>query len=328
MSTMRAMVIENAGPNGVLALAELPVPAPAADEVRIRVSHAGINRADVFQRLGTYPAPEGASPIPGLEVSGVIDALGENVNGFEIGQAVCALTNGGGYAQFVCAPVGQVLPVPEGLSMAQAAALPEACMTVWMALVAEGGLRPGESVLIQGGTSGIGTTAISLLTHYGATVFATARTEEKCTMCRSLGAKDAFLYDDEELSKKLKAATADKGVDVALEMLGGSAIQASLNSLAPRGRMVSIAFLNGAKPALSLGALLLKQLTWKGVTLRSRSPQEKAQLTAELREKVWPALANGLWAPRMDEEFTLENAGKAHGHMEQRLHLGKIVLKV
>ncbi len=330
MSMMRCIMIENAGPEGRLVLSECPIPTPQDHEVLIRVAYAGINRADVFQRLGMYPAPEGASPIPGLEVSGSIAALGTKVSASEwtIGQSVCALTNGGGYAEYVAVPVSQLLPIPNTLGFAEAAALPEACFTVWMALVSDAHLVPSETVLIQGGTSGIGTIAIPLLTHYGAKVIATASTPEKCERCEQLGAIKGINYKAPDLAVQIKALTSGRGVDVVLDMLGGDALQPSLSALAVGGRMVSIAFLNGAQIKLNMASLLMKQLTWKGLTLRNRSSASKAKVSAELMAHVWPSLEKSAWKPLIDSEFLLENAQEAQKRMEDRLHLGKIVLKL
>ena len=323
---MRAITIAEPGPVGRLEISTLSAPKPKTGEVRIRVAFAGLNRADIFQRLGSYPAPADASPIPGLEVSGWVDALGDGVDGWQLGQEVCALVPGGGYAEQVCVPAGQLMPIPAGWTLQEAACLPEAALTVWLAVIETGGAQAGDAVLIQSGASGIGAIGIPLLTALGMRVFATARTKEKCDWCKAQGAEDAFLYDTPKPADAIK--TASGGIAVALDMLGGEHINAALKSLHPGGKLVSIAFLNGAPEDLPVGQLLMKNLTWSAITLRSQPAERKASMSAAIVEKLWPIWAASRWRPSVDGVFPLEQAQNAQNRMEERLHLGKILLKV
>ena len=324
--SMRAITIVDAGPAGQLQLAELPTPEPKAGELRLRVAYAGLNRADIFQRQGTYPAPKNASPIPGLEVSGWVDAVGADAPGWQLGQEVCALVPGGGYAEQVCVPVGQVMPMPAGWNLQEAACLPEAALTVWLAVIETGRAQKGDAVLLQSGASGIGAIGIPMLKALGMRVYATARNDTKCVWCQEQGAALALPYDTPELAERLRAAS--EGMQVALDMLGGDHLAVALKCLERNGRLVSIAFLNGAGESLPLGQLLMKNLTWSGVTLRSQSVARKAVMSAALVREVWPRFAAGSWRPTLDGVFGLEEAEKAQKRMEERLHLGKILLKV
>lgn len=322
---MRAITIPNPGPTGQLVLSEHPLPVPAAGELRIRVAYAAINRADIFQRQGLYPAPADASPIPGLEVSGWVDALGDGVVDFTLGQEVCALVNGGGYAEYVCAPVGQIAPIPSGWSLEHAACLPEAALTIWLAAMDAGAAQPGDTILIQGGASGIGAVGIPLLKALGMRVIATASTQEKCDWCIVQGADAAFPYD---ISAETLCTASPAGIAVVVDMLGGTHLATALKALRPGGRLISLAFLNGTDSALPLGALLMKNLHWRGVTLRSQTPAKKAELTQNITRNLWPVWEKSLWRPAIDQIIALENAQKAHNRMEERLHLGKILLRV
>ncbi len=326
---MHAIAIEQSGPEGRLRLSVAPMPKPEPGEVRIRVAYAGVNRADLLQRLGQYPAPADASPLPGLEVSGTIEALGAEVDAtqWRLGMPVCALVNGGGYAEFVCAPAGQVLPVPEGWSLEDAAALPEAILTVWLALIETAQAKAGDWVLIQGGRSGIGSVGIPMLALLGLRVIATARTQEKCDFCWSQGAEAAFPTDRPDLVEIIRQ-TSEGNLRAALDMLGGAHLATALRSLGQGGHLVNIAFLNGTKEPVPLGALLSKNLHWHGTTLRSQSPAKKAAMVAALRAQLWPKRAASGWRPTIDSIHPLPEAEKAQARMEERLHLGKILLKV
>ncbi len=326
---MRAVSIEYPGPLGRLKLVETAPPVPGPGEVRVRVAYAGLNRADIFQRLGQYPAPVGASPFPGLEVSGMVEAHGAGVDKsvWPLGKKICALTHGGGYADAVCIPAGQLWPIPESWSMADAAALPEALLTVWLTLIETAGVKTGDWVLIQGGSSGIGSVGIPMLALLGIRVIATARDRAKCDYCWSQGAEAAFPTDTRDLFEKILASSGG-GVQAALDMLGGPHLATALKSLAPGGHLVSIAFLNGVKDPLPLGTLLTRNLHWHGVTLRSQSAARKAEMADALQAKLWPLLATHDWRPVIDAVFPLEEAEIAQKRMEERLHLGKILLKV
>lgn len=306
--------------------ADLPQPKP--HEVLIRVSHAGLNRADILQRKGMYPPPEGASPLPGLEAAGEIVALGAEVEEWQVGDAVCALLTGGGYAGYATAHAAHCLPVPQGWSMAEAAAFPEAAFTVWMALGAEAGLQPHETLLVHGGASGIGMMAIQYASALGAAVFATAGTPEKCAQCAAWGAS-AIPYREHDFVEVVRHATQGRGVDVVLDYIGGDYVARNLACLATEGRMVSLAFLRGAKvEALNLAPLLLKRIRWQGATLRSRSDTRKAEYARAIRAHMWPCVESGQIRPRVDRVFPLAEAEKAHEYMEQNLNIGKIVLQV
>lgn len=328
--TMRAITIPAPDrETGALVPDRVPTPLPRDDEVLIKVSHAGVNRADILQRKGLYPPPEGASPLPGLEVSGHIVALGRHVKGWKNGDAVCALLPGGGYAEYATAHSGYLLPVPQGCRMDEAAALPEALFTVWMALAEEAQLQAGETLLVHGGASGIGMMAIQYATAIGATAYATASTVEKCAACEGWGAAKAINYHNADFVEEVLAATNGKGVDVVLDYIGGDYVPRNLKALAADGRMVSLAFLRGAKvEQLNLAPLLLKRIRWKGTTLRARSDAQKTAYAAAIRRSLWHYIENGTIQPAIHAVFSLENAEKAHETMEQNLNIGKIVLQV
>lgn len=322
---MRAIEIKNPGPEGVLRLNEhYAQPTPSASQMLIKVAYAALNRADIFQKQGKYPPPEGASPLPGLEVSGEIAALGSNVQGWKIGDKVCALLEGGGYSEYALAPAGQVLPIPEGFSLQQAAALPEALFTIWMSLFDTARLKAGDKVLIHGGASGIGHMAIQMAVTAGATVTTTAGTDEKGDFCLKMGARQAINYKKQDFLEILSS----QHFDIILDIVGGDTMQQNLKLLAPKGRLINLAFLAGSKAELNMAYLLFKQASWHGLTLRNRSTAEKANFAKQIHEKCWPWLENKKLLPSIDSEFPLEEAEKAHKRMEQNLNLGKILLKV
>ncbi|MDR3438006.1 NAD(P)H-quinone oxidoreductase [Telmatospirillum sp.] len=320
--------IEIASPGGpdMLQPVKRPLPRPGSSEVLIRVAAAGVNRPDVFQRQGSYPPPPGASDIPGLEIAGEIVELGEAVSGLSIGQQVAALVAGGGYAEFCVAPAALCLPFPKGFTAVQAAALPETFFTVWHNVFQRGRLQAGESFLVHGGTSGIGTTAIQLAKTFGAKVFTTAGGPEKCQACREIGADRAIDYKSEDFVGVIAEETKGRGVDVILDMVGGDYLNRNIKSLAVDGRHVSIAFLNGAKADVNFLPVMLKRLILTGSTLRARSVADKAGIAAELRSKVWPFLDDGRLAPLIFSTFALDQASEAHRLMESSRHIGKIVL--
>ena len=323
--TMRAVEITRPGGPEVLALAERPVPAPGADEILIRVAYAGVNRPDALQRAGAYKPPADASDLPGLEASGEVVAVGAAVSRWRPGDRVCALLPGGGYAEYVTTPAAHALPVPDGLGMDAAACLPETFFTVWSNVVVRGGLKAGETFLVHGGSSGIGTTAIQLAHVRGARVFATAGSAEKCAACTRLGAERAINYRDEDFV----AVMADAGgADVILDMVGGSYIPRNIRALKDDGRLVQIAFLESPKAELNFAQVMLRRLTITGSTLRPQSVLAKARIAEALEAEVWPLLAAGRLAPVMDSEFALPDAAAAHARMESSAHVGKIVLKV
>ena len=325
-SQMRAVEITQPGGPEMLSPTTRPVPVPAAGEVLIKVAVAGVNRPDVIQRQGLYPPPPGASDLPGLEVSGTIAALGPDVTGWQVGDKVCALLGGGGYAEYATAPAGQVLPVPDGLDMVQAAALPETVFTVWTNVVERAGLTAGEGFLVHGGTSGIGTIAIQVAKALGATVFATAGGADKVAACRDLGADHAIDYKTQDFVAVVKEATGKRGVDVVLDMVGGDYLPRNIDCLAVDGRHVTIAFLRGPKVELNLAPVMLKRLTLTGSTLRARSTAQKAALAAAVKDKVWPLVAAGKVRPVIAATFPLEGAADAHRLMESSTHIGKIML--
>ncbi len=324
--TMKVIEISEAGGPEVLKPAERPVPQPGEGEVLIKVAAAGVNRPDCLQRQGSYPPPPGASDIPGLEIAGEVVALGAGVTAPRIGDKVCALVTGGGYAEYCPAPAPQCLPIPKGYSLEQAAALPETFFTVWVNVFDRSALKPGESFLVHGGTSGIGTTAIQLAKAFGCTVFATAGSPEKVKACAELGADRAINYREEDFVEVVKEATGGKGVDVILDMVGGSYIPRDIKAMAPDGRLSFIAFLGGPKAEVNFTAVMMKRLTITGSTLRARSVAVKAALAEALKEKVWPLLDQGKIAPVMAASFPLAEAAKAHELMESSSHIGKIVL--
>lgn len=325
---MRAIEITQPGKPEVLQACERPLPELKAGEVLIRVHAAGINRPDVLQRLGHYPVPPGASDLPGLEVAGEIvdgDLAG---SGFARGDMVCALVQGGGYAEFCAAPVAQCLPIPAGLSAVEAASLPETFFTVWTNVFDRAGLRDGETLLVQGGTSGIGVTAIQLATALGHRVFATAGSDEKCRACEELGAERGINYRDEDFVEVVKSLTGGRGVDVVLDMVAGDYVAREIACLADDGRIALIALLGGAKANIDLGQVLRRRLTISGSTLRPRPVAFKAAIARKLRERVWPLIEAGRVRPVIHTVFPLHEAAQAHALMESSTHVGKIVLQV
>jgi putative PIG3 family NAD(P)H quinone oxidoreductase len=325
---MKAVEISAFGAPEVLRLSDRPMPVAGAGELLIRVAASGVNRPDVLQRTGNYPVPPGASDIPGLEVAGTISALGEGVTGWAVGDAVCALLAGGGYADKAAVPQEQVLPIPRGLTMQQAAGLPETFFTVWTNVFQRGKLKSGESILIHGGTSGIGTTAIQLARAFGATVLATAGSDDKCEAARKLGAAVAFNYRTTDWVAEARQATNGRGVDVILDIVGGEYIAKNLDLLAVEGRLLQIAFLKTAKAEIDFSIMMRKRATITGSTLRPRPPAEKGAIARELRQHVWPLLEQGVVAPVIHEVFPLERAADAHRLMESSTHVGKLILSV
>ena len=325
MTNMKAINITKAGGPDVLQLTERPVPLARHGEVVIKLAYAGVNRPDALQRAGLYKPPSGASDLPGLEGAGTIYAVGAGVTNWAIGDEVCALLPGGGYAEYVATQAFHCLPVPKGLSLAQAACLPETYFTVYSNVFQRGGLKSGEKFMVHGGSSGIGTTAIQLANLFGARVIATAGSEAKCQACKNLGAERVVNYRSEAFEDVVKTYG---GVDLILDMVGGEYIQRNLNSLADDGRLVQIAFLQGPKVELNLVQLLSRRLKITGSTLRPQSDLAKASIRSELLEKIWPHLEAGRIAPVMDSEFPLSEAAEAHRLMESSQHIGKIVLKI
>lgn len=326
----RMTVIEITEPGGPekLAPARRPVPQPATGEVLIQVATAGVNRPDCLQRQGGYPPPPGASDIPGLEVAGTVAARGEGVDTWAVGDEVCALLTGGGYAEYCVAPAPQCLPVPTGLTLQQAAALPETFFTVWSNVFDRGRLQPGEILLVHGGASGIGVTAIQLAKALGARVLTTVGSPDKAQPCLDLGAERVINYREEDFVQVVKSVTNNRGVDVILDMVGGDYVQRNLSALAVEGRLVFIAFLRGAKMELNMAPVMMKRLTVTGSTLRARPVTDKAPIAQTLREAVWPLLANGTVKPIIDRIFPLTEAAAAHALMESNRHIGKILLQV
>jgi putative PIG3 family NAD(P)H quinone oxidoreductase len=323
-----ATVIRIRKPGGpdVLVADRAPVPAPGEGEVLIRVEAAGVNRPDLVQREGRYPPPPGAPEIPGLEVAGTVTSVGPGVSAPREGDAVCALLAGGGYAEFCVAPAVQCLPVPPGVSPVEAAALPEACFTVWTNVFERGRLQAGESLLVHGGSSGIGTTAIQIARARGAVVFATAGTGEKCEACERLGAVRAINYRTTDFVPVVRELTDGRGVDVVLDMVGGSYVARNIEALADDGRLVQIAFLEGTRVELNLGPLMRRRLTLTGSTLRPRSVSEKGRLARAVEREVWPLIARGEMRPIIHATFPLQDAAAAHAMLEEGAHVGKIVL--
>jgi NADPH:quinone reductase len=324
-ATMRAIEISKPGGPDVLKPVEIPVPQPGVGQILIRVDWAGVNRPDALQRAGAYAPPPSASPLPGLEASGTVAALGPGVSDWAVGDKVCALLPGGGYADYVVTPAAHALPIPEGLSLQEAACLPETCFTVWSNVVMRGGLKAGERFLVHGGSSGIGTTAIQIAGALGARVFATAGSADKCAACTDLGAERAISYREEDFVAILKA---EGGADVILDMVGGDYIARNLQALAEDGRLVQIAFLQGPKAEINFAPLMMKRQTLTGSTLRPQSDLAKARIAGELRKHVWPMIAAGRLRPVIDSEFALDEAAKAHERIESSGHIGKIVLRV
>jgi NADPH2:quinone reductase len=318
-------IAEFGGPN-VLRPVRRPTPAPGPGELLIEVAAAGVNRPDVLQRQGGYRPPPGASDIPGLEIAGRVAALGADVVGWRVGDEATALVTGGGYAEFCTAPAPQCLPFPNGLDAIRAAAIPETFFTVWTNVFDRARLKPGESFLVHGGSSGIGTTAIQLAHAFGARVFTTAGSPEKCAACLKLGAERAIDHRREDFVTVIQETTAGKGVDVILDMVGGSYINRNLKILAVEGRLVQIAFLEGSKAEIDVGPLMMKRQTLTGSTLRPRSVAEKGAIAAALHEKVWPLIGAGKVGPVLFKTFPLAEAAAAHSLMESSSHIGKIML--
>ena len=326
--TMTAIEISAPGGPEVLKPVSRPVPAPKDGEVLVEVAAAGINRPDVLQRQGRYDPPPGASDIPGLEVAGRIVAVGQGVQSWKEGDAVCALVAGGGYAEYCTAPAPQCLPIPSGLSMVEASALPETFFTVWSNVFDRGRLRQGETFLVHGGSSGIGTTAIQMARSFGARVFATAGSPDKCKACEELGAERAINYREEDFVAVLQEATGSRGVDVVLDMVGGDYIGRSIQVMAMDGRHVSIAFLQGPKVSLNMFPVMTKRLTLTGSTLRARPVADKAAIAERLREHVWPRIEGGSIRPVLFRSFPMAQAAESHALMESSEHIGKIALEV
>lgn len=322
---MKAIEITAAGGPDVLQVCDRPLPEPRHGEVRIKIAYAGVNRPDALQRAGLYNPPKGASDLPGLEASGVVSAIGDGVGDISIGETVCALLPGGGYAEEVCTPAAHCLPVPDGLSLKQAACLPETFFTVWSNVFMRGGLQAGERFLVHGGSSGIGTTAIQLAQALGARVFTTAGSDAKCAACLELGAELAINYRDVDFVDTMKG---QGGANVILDMVGGDYLPRNVRALADDGRLVQIAFLQGPKVELNFAQVMMRRLTITGSTLRPQSDLAKAEIARQLRDHVWPMLAKGKIAPVMDLEFALADAADAHTRMESSQHIGKIVLNV
>ncbi len=324
--TMRVVEVTEPGPPGVLRVGARPTPSPGPGEVLIHVAAAGVNRADTMQRRGHYPPPPGASDVPGLEVSGTIAAAGEGVSGPAAGDEVCALLAGGGYAEYCLAPAVQCLPLPARVSLVEAAALPEAYATVWTNVIDRGRLKEGETLLVHGGSSGIGTAAIQLARRFGARVFATAGTPAKCAACVELGAERGIDYRAEDFAAALREATGGRGVDLVLDVVGGAYLERNVASLAVEGRLVIIGLMEGARAELDLARLMSRRLTVTGSTLRARAVEEKAAILAALRARVWPRFAAGELRPVVHASYPLDDAPEAHRVMESSVHVGKLLL--
>ena len=325
---MRAVEIARPGGPEVLRLVERPVPAPKANEILIKVAAAGVNRPDVLQRSGNYPVPPDASDLPGLEVAGEVAALGSSVRALKPGDRVCALVHGGGYAEYCVAPEVTALPIPKGWTLVEAASLPETFFTVWGNVYDRARLAPGESLLVQGGTSGIGVTAIQMAKATGNRVFATAGSDEKCAACLRLGADQAINYRTQDFAAEIKAATGGKGVDVILDMVGGDYVPRELKCLAEEGRLIFIASLGGAKAEIDIFEIQRRRLVISGSTLRPRPVEFKGAIARSLREKIWPLIEAGRIKPVIYKSFPLAQASEAHRLMESSQHIGKIVLTV
>ena len=325
---MRAIAIREPGPPSVLVPVERPIPHAGVGEVLIRVAAAGVNRPDILQRQGRYAPPPGMTDIPGLEVAGIVESVGQNVDGWKPGDQVCALLAGGGYAEYCVAPAPQCLPIPAGLDMLHAASLPEVMFTVWTNVFDRGRLRAGESVLIHGGSSGIGTAAIQLAKARGSRVFATAGNDEKCRACEALGAERCINYRDHDFVAAIKEQTGDRGVDVVLDMVGGDYLQRNIDVLAMDGRLVQIGHLGGYRSTINTIPILQRRLTITGSTLRPRSVAEKGAIADAVRQHVWPLLESGAVRSVIYATFPLLNAFEAHECMEASGHIGKLVLQV
>ena len=322
---MRAIEITKPGGPEVLQMTQRPMPVAGHGQVVLKVAYAGVNRPDALQRAGMYAPPPTASDLPGLEASGTIAVIGDGVAGLSIGDQVCALLPGGGYAEYVMTPAAHCLPVPEGLSLKEAACLPETFFTVWSNVFTRGGLKAGERFLVHGGSSGIGTTAIQLANAFGARVFATAGSAEKCAACVALGAEKAINYKEEDFVEVMKA---EGGADLILDMVGGDYIPRNVKVLANDGRLVQIAFLQGPVVELNFAMMMMKRLTITGSTLRPQSDLAKTRIAQDLREVVWPLIARGKIKPVMDSTFDFSEAADAHARMESSGHIGKIVMTV
>jgi len=327
-SMMTAIAVPQPGGPDMLVPEQRAVPAPGESSILVAVEAAGINRPDVLQRMGGYPPPPGAPDIPGLEIAGTVVAVGRNATRWSIGDKVTALVPGGGYAQYCAVEESNALPIPSGLSMTEAAALPETFFTVWSTVFDRGGLKSGETFLVHGGTSGIGTTAIQLAKSFGATVMTTAGSDEKCAACRELGADLAINYKTTDFGKAVKQATDGRGVDLILDMVAGDYVERNWKAAAVGGRIVQLATLNGASEEVNFGLLMVKRLTHTGATLRPRDTAFKAEIADNLQQKVWPLLESGAIKPVMDSVFALKDAAKAHERMESSRHIGKIVLSM
>jgi NADPH2:quinone reductase len=325
---MIAVEIRAPGGPEVLVPVERPQPVPGDDEVLIKVAAAGVNRPDIFQRLGRYPPPPGASDIPGLEVAGTIEQLGPEVRDWRVGDEVCALVAGGGYAAYCAAPAAQCLPVPQGLDLVAAAAIPETFFTVWANVFTRGRLQAGESLLVHGGSSGIGTAAIQLARARGSRVFATAGSAVKCAACERLGAERAINYREADFASVVRELTAGRGVDVVLDMVGAEYFARNIEVLAVEGRLVEIATLHGAKAELNIQMIMQRRLTVTGSTLRARPVADKGEIAAALRQHVWPLLSSGAVTPIVHATFPLRDAAEAHRMMESGVHIGKLVLVI
>ena len=323
---MKIIQVENPGQSYALKIADAPKPTPAAGEVLIKVSAAGLNHADLAQAKGLYPPPPGASPILGMEVSGTVEALGDGVGNCEVGDEVCALIPGGGYAEYAVASALSVLPVPKGVSLADAAALPEVHFTVWTNIMDSARLKKGESVLIHGGSSGIGTAAIQMLHARGHKVFTTAGSKEKCAACTVLGADRAINYREEDFVEIVKAETGGRGVDVILDMVGGDYIQRNMSAAAIWGRIVNIAYQSGMQASVNFAPMLMKRLSLLATTLRARTAEEKGAIRDTLLREVWPLIGAGKIKPVVDRVFPLADAQAAHARMAKSEHIGKLLL--
>ncbi|GAB3076316.1 MULTISPECIES: NAD(P)H-quinone oxidoreductase [unclassified Phycicoccus] len=323
---MKAITLPTPGDADALVLAEVPDPQPAAGEVRVRVAAAGVNRADVMQRMGHYDPPPGASAYPGLEVSGTVDAVGEDVTGWAVGDEVCALLSGGGYAELVCVPSGQLLPVPAGVSLEDAAALPEVVNTVWSNVFMTANLLPGQTLLVHGGSSGIGTMAIQLAREVGARVIVTAGSAAKLEACRELGAEVLVNYREQDFVEEVRAATGGAGADVILDNMGAKYLARNVEALATNGRLVVIGLQGGTKAELDLGLMLRKRAAVIATSLRARPADEKATIVAAVREHVWPLIESGRVRPVIHSRHALADAPSAHRELEESGHIGKILL--
>ena len=324
-NSMVAMEISEPGGPDVLKPVSVPVPVPGHGQIIIRVAYAGVNRPDALQRAGAYAPPASASPLPGLEASGTVVAMGQGVTRWQIGDHVTALLPGGGYAEYVATPATHALPIPQGLSLRDAACLPETCFTVWSNVVTRGGLRPGERFLVHGGTSGIGTTAIQIARALGARVFATAGSAEKCTLCEALGAERAINYNDADFVEILRA---EGGANLILDMVGGTYLPRNIKALADDGRLVQIAFLQGPKVEMNFAEIMTRRLTLTGSTLRPQSDLAKTRIAEAVEAQIWPMIVRGAFRVVVDSEFALTDAAAAHWRVESPGHMGKIVLKV